>query len=163
MLVGCNTTGAAPAPASKRTKALDDAYVALRSQNEHSPRLPGMIVRLIRAHIDAHEYLLARFYCDEYRRDFPSGKERPQVEYLGIRALYLRYEREHDDRLAQQAESEIDAFLSMFPRSAYRTKVIALRQEMRRDQKARYKALAEYYAKKGKPKAAQFYRDKIVH
>jgi outer membrane protein assembly factor BamD (BamD/ComL family) len=63
---------------------------------------------------------------------------------------------------AQQVDAEVKAFLTTFPRSAYRSKAKAIGDALRREQNGRYKALADYYAKKGKPKAAQFYRDKIV-
>jgi outer membrane protein assembly factor BamD len=162
VLAGCAATETPPAPGGSDTQKQDDAYVALRSKDAQSPRIPAMIVRLIQAHTDAEEYRLARFYCDEYRRDYPSGKDRQKVEYLRIRALYLWYKQDHDMLTAQQVDAEVKAFLTTFPRSAYRSKAKAIGDALRREQNGRYKALADYYAKKGKPKAAQFYRDKIV-
>jgi outer membrane protein assembly factor BamD len=139
----------------------DEAYVAYRNRYEHSPKIPGMIVSLIQMHMDAGEYLLVRFYCDEYRRDYPSGKDRPKVDFLRAKALFLRYEQTNDERLADQARAEGQFFLSEYRRSLYRSQMEALLYRLQLKQNIRYEKLAEYYEKRNKPKAAKIYRDKI--
>jgi outer membrane protein assembly factor BamD len=142
----------------------DEAYIAYRSTHENSPKIPRMIVDLIRMHLAKKEYLLARFYCDEYRRDFPSGSQREEVEYLRLKALYLRaLSRVSDERLLEQVDAEKAAFATLYPHSRYRTKIAKLAERLRTARNERYRQLANYYAKRGKPKAAQFYRDKIVY
>jgi outer membrane protein assembly factor BamD len=145
------------------TNLSDDAYVAYRNTHENSPKIPKMILALIRMHMEKKEYLLARFYCDEYRRDYPSGKHRIKVEYLRAKALFFRYEQQHDERLADQARAEGRAFVSQYPRSKYRIQMEGLLRELQVRQNARYEQLAQYYEKRGKPKAAKIYRDRIVH
>jgi outer membrane protein assembly factor BamD len=145
------------------TNLSDDAYVAYRNTHENSPKIPKMILALIRMHMEKKEYLLARFYCDEYRRDYPSGKHRIKVEYLRAKALFFRYEQQLDERLADQARAEGRAFVSQYPRSKYRIQMEGLLRELQVRQNARYEQLAQYYEKRGKPKAAKIYRDRIVH
>jgi outer membrane protein assembly factor BamD len=168
VLMNITVMGCAPQPKAEKaplnastTKVEDEAYVTFRNTHENSPKIPGMIVRLAKRHIAAKEYLLARFYCDEYRRDYPSGPKRDEIEYLRVKAGILHAEAQQDDRMMQQAEAEAKQFLSIFRRSPYRKKVQALLTDMRTRQNARYEELAKYYEKKGKPKAAAFYREKI--
>ena len=147
--------------ASSNLPLSDDAYIAYRNQHESSPKISGMILTMIRLHMQAGEYQLARFYCDEYRRDFPSGNRRTEVEYLRVKALFSRYRQGHDERIAEQAKGEAKTFLSVYRHSAYRSKVQALLGQMQQEENLRYAKLAKYYEGKGKPKAAAFYRAKI--
>ena len=139
----------------------DDGYVAFRDAHEHSPKIPSMIVALAHKHMEAGQYLLARFYLNEYRRDFPSGKERDRIEYLGVRNLFLQYRQTKDDRFIAPFKAQAKAFREMFPRSPYRTKVQDLIVKMHQLQNAHYRELAKYYEGRGKPKAAAFYRGKM--
>jgi len=120
-----------------------------------------MIVRLAKTHLQAGEYLLARFYCNEYRRDYPSGRQRDEIEYLRIKAGMLHAKKEHNDTQMEQVKSEARQFLALFRHSPFRGKVEKVLEEIRTEQNRRYEELARYYEKKGKPKAAAFYREKI--
>ena len=152
----------ATTPIASSAKVSDDAYVAFRETHEGSPKIPGMIVSLIRSHFDKGEFLLAQFYCDEYHRDFPSGKERDEVDYLHLKILFYRYDREHDDRIADQARLEAKRYLAEYSiLSPYRSRVAALMERLRQRDNIRNEELAEYYKNRGKPKAEAFYRGKI--
>ena len=140
----------------------DDDYVAFRDTHEHSPKIPKMIVSLIKSHFNKGEFLLAQFYCDEYHRDFPSGKERDEVDYLHLKILFYRYDREHDDRIADQARVEAKRYLADHGIiSSYRSRVAALLERLQQRENTRNEELAEYYKGKGKPKAEEFYREKV--
>jgi outer membrane protein assembly factor BamD len=165
LAIGCApavSTSDTPKTNATDTQRSDEAYVAYRNTHENSPKIPKMILSLIQMHLDKKEYLLARFYCDEYRRDYPSGAHRVKVEYLRAKTLFLRYESEHDERMAEQARMEGKAFLSEHRRTVYRAKMKALLARLQQEQNARHERLAEYYEKRGKPKAAKIHRDKIT-
>jgi len=141
----------------------DEVYAAWRTEHEDVSQVPRTIVALTKAHMEADEYLLARFYLNEYRRDFPSGKAREKIEYLGVRMLFLQYRKTRDDRLIDSFKAQAKAFKGMFPRSSYRAKIHSFSVKICQMQNAHYRELAEYYARRGKPKAAAFYREKIAH
>jgi outer membrane protein assembly factor BamD len=155
-----NITKTHPAQ-TKSTQKMDEAYVAYRTTHENSLKIPGMILDLIHEHIKKGEYQLARFYCDEYRQGFPSGNDRAKVEFLRAKALFLRTTWQQDERLEEQAFSEAKLFLSGYPRSIYRSQMEALVLRLKLQRNARYERLAQFYEKRGKPKAAQIYREKI--
>ena len=156
-----NKTTRTQTPKTQSTQKMDEDYVAYRNTHENSPKIPGMILDLIHEHMKRGEYLLARFYCDEYRRDFPSGKDRATVEFLRAKALFLRSAQQKDERLEEQAQAEGKLFLSVYPRSIYRSQMEALILRLKLQRNARYEKLAQFYEKRGKPKAAQIYREKI--
>jgi outer membrane protein assembly factor BamD len=139
----------------------DEWYASYRSEHEESRGIPTAIVMLAQAHLRAREYLLTRFYLNEYRRDFPSGQERAGVEYLGLRSLYLQYRSMQDDRIGAAFYAQAKAYRQIFPHSSYRAKVRKLEREMHRIQNKRYRDLARYYARIGKAKAAAIYQAKI--
>jgi len=134
---------------------------AYRNTHENSPKIPQMIVSLIRSHIADREYKLAEFYCDEYRRDFPSGKRRAEVEYLSIKALHLSSREHFDESLAEQIRAQAKSFRINFRHSRYITSVQEILENLKKEQNARYEKLAREYENRGKPKAAEFYRNKI--
>jgi len=120
-----------------------------------------MIVTLARAHLEAGEYLLTRFYLNEYRRDYPSGKERAQIEYLAAEARYRQYRTGHDDALAQEAYRILQTVSRTFRHTPWAAKARTLSAKLRDEQNRYYEKLAKYYEDKGKPKAAAIYRAKI--
>lgn len=147
---------------SSSSAVSDEAYVAFRNAHENSQKIPTMIVALIKHHIAKEEFLLAQFYCDEYLRDYPSGKDRDEVDYLHLKILFGRYDRMHDDRIAAQATAQAKQYLATHgKRSHYRGKVEALLKQWRQHEKIRNEKLAKYYKQHGKPKAAAFYLAKI--
>jgi len=139
----------------------DDTYVTYRNAHERSPKIPKMIIALARQHLEAGEYLLTRFYLNEYRRDYPSGKERAQIEYLAGEVRYRQYQTGHDDALAEEAYQILRSVSRTFRRSPWAAKARTLSAKLRKEQNRYYEKMAKYYENKGKPKAAAIYRGKI--
>ncbi len=139
----------------------DESYVTFRNTHENSSKIPSMIISMIKSHTAAGEYQLAEFYCDEYRRDFPSGKKRAEVEYLSIKAMYLNNKQHRDERLSEMIRARSKFFFANFPKSSYGSKIKTLLENMTKEDNAYYAELAKEYEKRGKPKAAEFYRSKI--
>jgi len=139
----------------------DEAYAAYRNTHETDRGVPPMIVTLARAHLEAGEYLLTRFYLNEYRRDYPSGKERAQIEYLAGEVRYRQYWAGHDDALAQEAYRILQTVSRTFRHTPWAAKARTLSAKLRDEQNRYYEKLAKYYEDRGKPKAAAIYRGKI--
>ena len=174
LLILGSITGCTPTPeASHRTEANttrpspqsgalnDDTYVTYRNAHEHSSKIPKMIITLARKHLEAGEYLLCRFYLNEYRRDYPSGKERAQIEYLAGKVRYRQYQTGHDEALAEEAYRILRSVSHTFRRSPWAAKARTLSARLRTEQNRYFEKLAKYYEDKGKPKAAAIYRGKI--
>jgi outer membrane protein assembly factor BamD len=153
-----NTT---KSPSRSTASIDDDNYVSFRDSHENSPKIPQMIISLIKSHTTAGEYQLAEFYCNEYRRDFPSGRKRDEVEYLSIKALYLNNKKHFDERFSKQIKIQAKMFFANFRHSKYKPKIQSILTNIKKEQNARYEELAKEYEAKGKPKAAEFYREKI--
>jgi len=139
----------------------DETYASYRNAHESTRSVPQTIVTLAQAHLTAKEYLLTRFYLNEYRRGFPSGKQRAQIEYLAGEARYRQYQAGHDENLADEAYQILRNVSRTFRRSPWAVKARTLSARLREEQNKYYAQLATYYENKGKPKAAAIYRAKI--
>ena len=84
------------------------------------------------------------------------------MDYLHLKILFYRYDREHDDRIADQSRVEAKRYLAVHGlMSPYRSRVAALLERLRQRESTRNEELAKYYEERGKPKAAKIYREKI--
>ena len=139
----------------------DNLYLEYRGEHPDSSKTPAMILKLSKAHIREKEYLLARYYAEAYITDYPDGKNVDQAWFLRLKALFLRFRSPGSvDSLGEQFEEEAVAFISDPFYRKYHAKVREMLKEAKKIQYQRNEALALYYEKLGKPKAAAFYRQK---
>jgi outer membrane protein assembly factor BamD len=142
-------------------KMADEAYVRYRRGHPNTPQTAVLVAEMADAHLQAGEYRLARFYVNEYRRDFPSGKERERIEYIVLesydRPLKKRFHPDQADAYIQSAK----AYTARYPHGAHRSEVQQRIRVLARQRDDYYRDLANYYQRRGKPKAAQIYRSRI--
>ena len=139
----------------------DNLYLEYRGEHPDSRKIPAMMLKLSKAHIKDKEYLLARYYAETYITDYPDGKNVDQAWFLRLKALFLRFRSPGSvDSLGEQFEEEAVAFISDPFYRKYHAKVREMLKEAKKIQYQRNEALALYYEKLGKPKAAAFYRQK---
>ena len=139
----------------------DNLYLDYRGMHPDSDRLPPMMLKLARAHIAQKEYLLARYYAEAYITDYPDGKRVDEAWFLRLKALFLRaISKGSAETLMEQFQEEEALFIA---NPAYRKYHAQARAMLKRSQNIQYQrneALALYYEKRGKKRAAAFYRDK---
>ena len=139
----------------------DNLYLAYRGEHPDSGKIPAMVLTLSKAHIKEKEYLLARYYAEAYIADYPDGKNVDQAWFLRLKALFLRFRSPGSvDSLGEQFQEEAEAFISDPFYRKYHPKAREMLKETKKIQYQRNEALALYYEKLGKPKAADFYRQK---
>ena len=139
----------------------DTLYLEYRGEHPDSRKIPAMMLKLSKAHIKEKEYLLARYYAEAYITDYPDGKNVDQAWFLRLKALFLRFRSPGSvDSLGEQFQEEAELFISDSFYRKYHAKVREMLKETKKIQYQRNEALALYYEKLGKPKAAAFYRQK---
>lgn len=137
----------------------DNLYLEYRGEHPESSRIPAMMLKLSRAHIREKEYLLARYYAESYITDYPDGKDVDMAWFLRLKTLFLRFRLPGSaESLGEQFREEAAAFISVPAYRKYHAKARKMLKETKRIQHHRNEALARYYEKLGKPKAAAFYR-----
>jgi len=139
----------------------DNLYLDFRGKHPESNKIPGLMLRLAKAHMEKKEYLLARYYAESYITDYPDGRRVDQAWYLRLKALFLHFtSKGNEEALNGQFQQEAEAFIANPAYRKYHAKARAMLKKSQQIQYQRNEALAKYYEKQGKHKAAAFYREK---
>lgn len=140
----------------------DDTYTSLESEHRNSPLLPTALLILANAHMDEEEYQLSNFYLDEYIKRYGLSKNIDYVRYLKIKANFLGFSNElRDQQLIEDTIEEISQFKQNFPRSPYMPLVNTMSARLYMGKASLDKEIADLYTRIDKPKAAEFYNQKV--
>jgi len=139
----------------------DNLYLDYRGKNPDSKMLPSMMLTLSQAHIKQKEYLLGRYYAEAYITDYPDSKRVDEAWFLRLKTLFLRFKSQGSgEDLGRQFQDEARALIENPLLRRYHAKTEAMLKAFKEIQYQRNAALAVYYKKRGKHKAAAFYREK---
>lgn len=140
----------------------DDTYTSLESEHRNTPLLPTALLILANGHIDEEEYQLANFYLDEYIKRYALSKNIDYVRYLKIKANFLGFSYDlRDQQLIEDTIKEIEEFKTQFSRSPYMPLVNTMSARLFMAKATLDKEIAELYKRVNKPKAAEFYNEKV--
>lgn len=140
----------------------DDIYTSLESEHRNSPLIPTALLILANAHIDNEEYQLANFYLDEYIKRFALSKNVDYVRYLKIKANFLGFSNElRDQQLIENTIREIEEYKNLFADSKYMPLVNTMSARLYMAKASLDKEIADLYKRIDKPKAAEYYNEKV--
>ena len=143
-------------------EAADDTYISLESEHKNSPLLPTALQILANAHIDEEEYALANFYLDEYTKKFAVSKSIDYIRYLKIKANFLSFASQfREQNLITDTQKEIEDFRIKFPNSPYMPLVGTIDARLAMAKASFDKEIADLYTRVDKPKAAEYYNNKV--
>jgi outer membrane protein assembly factor BamD len=144
-------------------EAADDTYISLESEHKNSPLLSTALQILVNAHIDEEEYALANFYIDEYTKKFAVSKSVDYFRYLKIKANFLAFSSQfREQNLITETQKEINEFIVKFPNSPYMPLVGTINARLAMAKASFDKEIADLYKRIDKPKAAEFYDNKVA-
>lgn len=140
----------------------DDTYTSLESEHRNSPLLPSALLILANGHMDNEEYLLANFYLDEYIKKYAFSKNIDYVRYLKIKANFLGFSYElRDQMLIEETIKDIEVFKKNFSNSSYMPLVETMSARLYMAKAVLDKEIADLYKRIDKPKAADYYTEKV--
>jgi len=135
----------------------DKQYLSLRSEHTGSALLGTTMLALAQAHMAEGEYLLARYYLDEYLKRY--GGE--YARFLKIKAAFYQIkDLNKDQKQVATALGECRAFLAGHGGSRYAPLVRTMQTRLQMAQYLLNEDIASLYEKIGKPEAAKQYRQK---
>ena len=135
----------------------DKQYLSLRSEHTGSTLLGTTMLALALAHMAEEEYLLARYYLDEYLARY--GGE--YARFLKIKAAFYQIrDINKDQKQVARALGECQAFLSVYGGSRYAPLVRTMQVRLQMAQYLLNEDIASLYDKIGKPAAAKQYRQR---
>ena len=147
---------------AKDLEFADKLYLDMRDQYIESDSVGGVMFQLAKAHMSTREYLLSRYYCEAYIKDYPDGRRLSYAWFLRVESLFLRFKNGNSKQaLADQVEQELKMYRSYFGRNKYSSKIKKMTKEVERVKEEQNEKIALSYEKMGKPKAAEYYRNKL--
>ena len=140
----------------------DDYFTSLQSEHFASPLLKEAMLILAQAHMDEEEYLLAKYYLDEYIKRFGDPKSIQFAKFLKIKASFLAFKNiNRDQKLLQETIEEAEKYKQEYPSSEFLPMVDTILTKLTMAQYVLDEEIAALYERRGKPKAAQFYRNRL--
>jgi outer membrane protein assembly factor BamD len=141
----------------------DDAYTSLQSEHRNSPLSAQAQLILAKAHTDQEEYELAKFYYDEYIKQNSNASTIDYIEYLKVKASFLGFKYQfREQQLLDDTLVLTQNFITKFPNSKYIYFVKDIETRIYMSKVAMNEEVAALYDRIDKPKASEYYRNKLA-
>ena len=139
----------------------DGYFSSLQSEHIGSPLLPEATMIMAQAHMQAHQYMLAEHFLDEYIRRFASSKQREFASYLKIKAKFMALANpRRDQTLINDALEEGKTFKANYSNSIYTPSVNTIMARFYFARANLNKTITSLYGRLDKPKAQAYYAEK---
>ncbi|SMC10099.1 outer membrane protein assembly factor BamD [Nitratiruptor tergarcus] len=139
----------------------DEYFTSLQSEHFASPLLKEATLIMAQAHMDNEEYLLAKYYLDEYIKRYADKKKEEFAKFLKIKASFLAFKNiNRDQKLLRDTIAEALQFAKEYPKSEYSPLVQTILTKLYLAQYVLNDEIASLYERRGKSKAAKIYRKK---
>ncbi|MRI57946.1 MAG: outer membrane protein assembly factor BamD [Epsilonproteobacteria bacterium] len=139
----------------------DDYFTSLQSEHFASPLLKEAMLIMAQAHMDEEEYLLAKYYLDEFIKRFGDERNVEFAKFLKIKASFLAFKSiNRDQKLLQETIEEARRYKQEFPASEFIPMVETIETKLAMAQFVLNNEIAALYQRRGKEDAAAFYRSK---
>ena len=140
----------------------DEYYTSLQSEHFASPLLKEATLIMAMAHMDAEEYLMAKYYLDEYIKRYADAEDREFAKYLKIKASFLGFKSiNRDQKLLHETIQEALTYERSYPESKFTPLVDTILTKLYLAQYVLDSSIAKLYERRGKEKAAAIYRKRI--
>jgi len=140
----------------------DNDLMNLEAEFPSSPYIKSDLLILYLAHLKNEDYILAKFYLNQYEKRFASSKEIPWCEYQKIKIDFLAYHNAYTNQ--KQILDLIDKckkYKLTFPNSIFLPEVNTIYMKALLTNKYLNAKIYKLYKKLGKEKAAKLYKTKI--
>jgi len=140
----------------------DDDFLSMQVEHPNSIYVKIDLLNLYMAHLANKEYVLAKFYINEYEKRFASAQEIPWIEFQKIKVDFLKYQNAYTDQKAiLDLIKEAKTYLNDYPNSHFTPEVSTILAKAELTKKYLDAKISKLYNKLDKPKAAKQYETKI--
>jgi outer membrane protein assembly factor BamD len=148
--------------ASYNLDAADNDFMSLNAEHPTSIYLKRDTLILFLAHLQIEDYELAKFYLNQYKKQFATSKELPWIDYELLKISFLMYKNPYTNQdelnyIIAQAKN----YINSYPNSKYIYQVNTILQKAILTKKYFNDKISNLYKKLNKPKAAKLYKTKI--
>jgi len=140
----------------------DNDFMSLEANYPGSPYIKSDLLALFLAHLQNKDYILAKFYLNQYEKRFASINEIPWCEYKKIKIEFLKYKNAYTNQTQiLNILNMCKTFQQNYPNSEFLPEVNTIYTKVYLTKEYLNKKITKLYKKLDKPKAANFYNTKI--
>lgn len=140
----------------------DEHFTSLSSEHINSIFLKESMLILAQAHIEDEEYLLAKFYLDEYIKKFGDKESIEFAKFLKIKASFFAFKYPfRDQELLYSTLEEAFSFKEVYPDSIYTPFVDMIVTRVNLAINNLNREIAGLYGRMEKPEAEAKYLEKL--
>ena len=140
----------------------DEYFTSLQSEHFSSPLLKEAMLIMAQAHMDNEEYLLAKYYLDEYIKRFGNDKNIAFAKFLKIKASFLAFKNiNRDQKLLEDTIKEAEEYKKEYVKNEYMPMVDTILTKLYMAEYVMNEEIAALYERRDKTKAAKIYRTRV--
>jgi len=140
----------------------DDDLMTLEAEFPSSPYIKSDILILYLAHLNNKDYILAKFYINQYEKRFASSQEIPWCEYQKIKIDFLSYQNSYTNQKALlDLIKECKQYKLNFSNSTFLPEVNTIYAKVLLTNKYLNDKISKLYKKLDNKKAAKLYKTDI--
>ncbi|BAF70457.1 outer membrane protein assembly factor BamD [Nitratiruptor sp. SB155-2] len=142
----------------------DEYFTSLQSEHFSSPLLKEAMLIMAQAHMDNEEYLMAKYYLDEFIKRYGNDKNVAFAKFLKIKASFLAFRNiNRDQKLLQDTIAEAESYKKEFIENEYMPMVDTMLTKLYMAEYVLNEEIVALYERRGKMKAAKIYRERVKH
>ena len=140
----------------------DDDLMNLEAEFPSSPYIKSDLLILYLAHLKNDDYILAKFYLNQYEKRFASIKEIPWCEYQKIKIDFLSYQNAYtNQKRILELIKECEKYTLTFPNSTFLPEINTIYIKALLTKKYLDDKIYRLYKRLSKEKAAKLYKTNI--
>ena len=140
----------------------DDDLMNLEAEFPSSPYIKSDLLTLYLAHLQNEDYILAKFYLNQYEKRFASAKEIPWCEYQKIKIDYISYQNAYtNQQRILNLIKECKNYKLTYPNSIFLPEINTIYMKAVLTNKYLNDKIYKLYKKLGKENAAKLYKTEI--
>ena len=140
----------------------DDDLMNLEAEFPSSPYIKSDLLILYLAHLKNEDYILAKFYLNQYEKRFASIKEIPWCEYQKIKIDFLSYQNAYtNQKRILELIKECEKYTLTFPNSTFLPEINTIYIKALLTKKYLDDKIYRLYKRLSKEKAAKLYKTDI--
>jgi len=140
----------------------DKYYSSLASEHINSPILKDVMIIMALAHMDDEEYILAKFYLDEYIKRFGDRKGSEYARFLKVKANFFGLTQiNRDQKLILDTLRDARDFKTKYPYSQYSYLVDTMVSKLELARYILIKDIASLHKKLDNKKAYEIYKNEM--
>jgi outer membrane protein assembly factor BamD len=140
----------------------DDAFTSLEVEHPASKFIPIDMLQLSIAHAKNHEFELATFYMQEFKKRYASFEDKEWADYMIAKYKFLSLDEAYTNQQGlNEALEFVNTTINSYPNSIYNYELNTIKSKLEITKKLFRQNISNLYKRIDKPKSAEIYKTDI--